>query len=96
MHAALLPSSWNLPPGQSGHVPVPAVPLAHAVQSVLAVFTAHPALPLHEACKALSCHWPFGHAPHPLNGFPFGAGLGHALPPHELPAGQCGWCGWCG
>ena len=33
------------------------------------------------------------HAVQPVNGFPSGAGSGHALPPHECPAGQCGWCG---
>ena len=78
------------PDEQSLHEPLPAWPALHDSHAVLPPFTAQPEPDLHEACKAPSCHWPFGHAPHPLNGFPSGAGLGHALPPHECPAGQCG------
>ena len=66
MHAALLPSFWYWPLSQSGHAPVPAVPVAHAVQLVCSVFTAQPAPLLHDVsvCAVLSCHVVAGQSAH--------------------------------
>ena len=67
LHEAWPPWSWYLPLAQLAHVPVPALPFAHAAQLSALIATAHPAPLLHDApvCET-SIHVGHGHALHTM------------------------------